>query len=129
LARQRSAGHRASFKLQFAQPGTALRSAYARYVACLTVLLRSRSRRSSRRSRRPAPGARPEAGVALQKRPGQVINRFIVDLRGPIAGYSAGSARIAMQHVSGARDGLDPTVSMEGGGGQATRCSLPASAL
>jgi small-conductance mechanosensitive channel len=56
-----------------------------------------------------------EAGAALQSAPVKVANRFIVDLRGPIAGYTAEErTRTTVQRIEAAlKSGADPVVAME----------------
>jgi len=56
-----------------------------------------------------------QSGVTLQTAPVKIANRFVVDLRGPIAGYSAAErARTSEQRIEALlASGADPVVSTE----------------
>ncbi|HEY6967440.1 MAG TPA: mechanosensitive ion channel family protein [Burkholderiales bacterium] len=68
-----------------------------------------------------------EVGLALQSAPVKIANRFIVDLRGPIAGYSAAErARTTVQRIEAVLDsGAEPAVTTEAAEeGKATRVKV-----
>jgi small-conductance mechanosensitive channel len=88
-----------------------------RHVAFLTLLLGVAVApffASARADQRLAAPER-DAGVALQSAPVKIANRFVVDLRGPIAGYSAEErARGTVQRIEAAlNSGADPAITME----------------
>ena len=61
------------------------------------------------------PSPEREVGVVLQSAPVKIANRFIVDLRGPIAGYTAEErARTTVQRIEAILEsGADPVITME----------------
>ena len=62
-----------------------------------------------------APALEREVGLTLQSAPVKVANRFVVDLRGPIAGYTAAErARTSTQRIEAVLEsGAEPAVTLE----------------